>query len=87
MLSCKLSWGSFLGKELKYISISTTAYILIGNGLCAGIKIYLGTHVHAIDSIWFSPRGRAVRTRTEDHRHVRVTYALRYVSTSIVTML
>ena len=29
-LGAYFSWDSSLGKELKYISVSTTAYILVG---------------------------------------------------------
>ena len=44
-LSCYFSWGSSLGKGLKYISISTTAYILVGMVCAQVIWIYLGTHM------------------------------------------
>ena len=45
------SWGSSLGKELKYISIYPTAYIhTCKDGLCAS-DMDLPGHAHALPSV------------------------------------
>ena len=71
------SWGSSLGKELKYISVYPTAYILV-------MMVHCCTHVCAINSILFSQQGMAVRMRTEDHRHVLISTAIHCYVISIL---
>ena len=45
------SWGSSLGKELKYISVYPTAYMYTcEDGLCAG-DIDLPWHAHALPGV------------------------------------
>ena len=69
-----------------YISICTTAYILVRMVCVQVIGIYLGMHMHnlgsymcccthicAINSIPFSQQGMAVHMHTEDHRHVLIS--------------
>ena len=81
-----------MGKELKYISISTTVYILVRMVCVQVIRIYLGMHMHylgshmhccthvcAINSISFSQQGMAVCTCTEDHRRM-LTSTVQYAA-------
>ena len=50
-LNVYFSWGSSLGKELKYISISTTAYILVRMVCAQVIYVDLPGHAHVLPGV------------------------------------